>query len=72
VNYDGVIDGADYGVLDNTIQLQGAPIPGVNGASGALAGVTAVPEPSVCGFAAVAAVGLIVRRRRRRRDLSLA
>ena len=66
VNYDGVIDGADYGVLDNTIQLQGPPLPGVNGASGGLsAGVTAVPEPSACGFAVLGAAALIGRRRRR-------
>jgi len=26
VNYDGVIDGADYGTLDNSIQLQGPPL----------------------------------------------
>ena len=64
VNYDGVIDGADYGVLDNTIQLQGAPIPGVNGAA-ALDAVSAVPEPSACGFALLGAAALVTRRRRR-------
>jgi autotransporter-associated beta strand protein len=72
LNYDGVIDAADYGIIDNTIQLQGAPFPGVNdgafasGASSAgLAGVTAVPEPTACGLALVAAAGLLGRRRRR-------
>jgi autotransporter-associated beta strand protein len=70
-NYDGVIDGADYGVIDNTIQLQGAPFPGVvfgaaaSASSGdGLAGVTAVPEPSACGFAILGAAALVGRRRR--------
>jgi hypothetical protein len=71
-NYDGVIDGADYGVIDNTVQLQGAPFPGVtfgpgaaSESSGGLSGVTAVPEPSACGFAILAATNLLRRRRRR-------
>ena len=70
VNYDGVIDGADYGVLDNSIQLQGDPFPGVFSASGSgaasLAGVTAVPEPSACGFAILAGAAMLGRRRRPR------
>jgi hypothetical protein len=71
-NYDGVIDGADYGVIDNTIQLQGAPFPGVTfgaasaSSAGGLSGVTAVPEPSACGFAIFGAAALLGRRRRRR------
>jgi len=63
-----VIDGADYGVLDNTIQLQGAPLPGVTGAfegAGAAASVSAVPEPSACGFALLGAAAALKRRRRR-------
>jgi hypothetical protein len=71
-NYDGVIDGADYGVIDNTIQLQGAPFPGVvfgaasvSSSGGGLSGVTAVPEPSGCGFAILAGAALLGRRRRR-------
>jgi len=72
VNYDGVIDGADYGVLDNTIQLQGDPFPGAfsaapAAASGGLSGVTAVPEPTACGFALFGAAALLGRRRRRHR-----
>jgi len=67
-NYDGVIDGADYGVIDNTIQLQGQPFQGVVfGASAATmdGGVTAVPEPAAIGGLAVAfGVSLLTRRRR--------
>jgi hypothetical protein len=25
-NFDGVIDGADYGLIDNAMQLQGGPL----------------------------------------------
>jgi uncharacterized protein (TIGR03382 family) len=62
-NYDGVIDGGDYGIIDNNIQAQGAPFP-VSGAL-ELAGVSAIPEPSACGFALLAA-GALLRRRKRR------
>jgi hypothetical protein len=61
-NYDGVIDGGDYGIIDNNIQAQGAPFP-VSGSVG-LSAVTAIPEPSTCGFAIVTAAGLLMRRRR--------
>ena len=62
-NYDGFIDAGDYGLLDYTIEKQGAQIP-TSGSDAGAAGVTAVPEPGACGFAAVAA-GLLLRRRRR-------
>src|SRR4030095_12926834 len=64
-NYDGVIDGGDYGIIDNNIQAQGAPFP-VSGSIG-LSGVTAVPEPSACGFAILAAARAAFGRRRGRR-----
>ena len=68
LNYDGVIDAVDYGIIDNGIQLQGPPIP-VNGETRArrrrLSGVTAVPEPTACGFAILAAAAMSTRRRRR-------
>jgi hypothetical protein len=72
-NYDGVIDGGDYGVIDNNIQAQGAGFPtsgsvALSPASTGLSGVTAVPEPSACGFAIFAAAGLLGRRGRRRRS----
>jgi hypothetical protein len=63
-NYDGVIDGGDYGIIDNNIQAQGAPFPTSSGSVG-LASVSAVPEPTACGFAIVAGAGLLARRRRR-------
>ena len=63
-NYDGVIDGGDYGVIDNNIQAQG-PGFATSGAASALSGVTAVPEPSACGFAILTAATLLSRRRRR-------
>jgi MYXO-CTERM domain-containing protein len=59
-----VIDGGDYGIIDNNITAQGAPFP-VSG-SVSLSGVTAVPEPTACGFAIVIGAGLFGRRRRRR------
>jgi hypothetical protein len=69
-NYDGIIDAGDYGIIDNTFQLQGAPIPmagGVAGASGAgLSGVTAVPEPASLSVMGIAAASLLAGRRRRR------
>jgi autotransporter-associated beta strand protein len=72
-NYDGIIDAGDYGIIDNTIQLQGDPIPGVvfgasalaSASGGGLSGVTAVPEPSACGFALLGAAAVVGRRRRR-------
>jgi hypothetical protein len=65
LNYDGVIDAGDYGIIDNTIQLQGAPLPGFDAAASPAA-LTAVPEPSACGFALLAAAAGCVPRRHRR------
>jgi hypothetical protein len=65
LNYDGVIDAVDYGIIDNTSQLQGAPIPISAFASSGLSSVTAVPEPSACGFAILSAATLLGRRRGR-------
>jgi hypothetical protein len=62
-----VIDAGDYGIIDNTIQLQGAPIP-MSGAvaDASLAGVTAVPEPaSMLVLTAAGALCSLGRRRRR-------
>jgi hypothetical protein len=78
INYDGVIDGADYGVIDNSVQLQGAPFPAgtypgaAAGASSAatITGITVVPEPGALGvpaMAAMAAVAATMMRRGHRR-----
>jgi hypothetical protein len=64
-NYDGFIDAGDYGVIDNNVQAQGAPLT-IVGSSTTLSSVTAVPEPSACGYAILAAA-LASRRRRRSR-----
>jgi hypothetical protein len=65
-NYDGVIDGGDYGIIDNNVQAQGSAFP--TSASFELSAVSAVPEPSACGFAIVtSASGMLLRRNRRRR-----
>jgi hypothetical protein len=70
-NYDGVIDGGDYGIIDNNIQSQGAPFP--TSGSLALDGVTAIPEPSVFGFASliIAAAAISSRRRCCRRRVGV-
>ena len=65
-------DGADYGIIDNTVQLQGAPFPGVMfsaalpSASAGLSDAGTVPEPTASGFAILSAAALLARRRRRR------
>jgi hypothetical protein len=68
INYDGVIDAADYGIIDNTIQLQGAPFP--MGAALASSSINAVPEPAACGVAILAACSLPRRARRHPQAMS--
>ncbi len=60
-NYDGVINGDDYFVIDSNFAAQGAAFPT---SGGALAGVTAVPEPASMSVLAIAASALLARRRR--------
>ena len=62
-NLDGVIDGGDYGIIDNNIQAQGAPFP--TGAPAGLGSVTAVPEPTAACGVALLTTALVARRRRR-------
>ena len=64
LNYDGVIDAVDYGIIDNIDPASGRAVP-VNGCKcERFSGVTAVPEPSACGFAMLAAAAALCRRRR--------
>jgi hypothetical protein len=65
-NYDGVIDAGDYGIIDNTIQLQGPPIP-TGGPAVGIGTTTAVPEPAIAAWLALAPAALLPRRCRRRR-----
>jgi hypothetical protein len=70
-NYDGVIDGGDYGVIDNNIQAQGAAFPTAGASASELtASVSPVPEPSASGFAILTAAATSLRRHRRRRNSS--
>ena len=74
LNFDGLVDGGDYGVIDNTFSLQGAPIPtgadivaagGSAAAAASMSGVTAVPEPASLSMLGIAAAAMLGRRRRR-------
>ena len=64
-NLDGVIDGGDYGIIDNNIQAQGAPFP--TSALVDLPAVTAIPEPTACGFAVLIVAAALPRRGRSQR-----
>jgi hypothetical protein len=68
-NYDGVINGSDYTLIDNAFNTQGAQLDGqiAGGAAVATAQIgatTAVPDPATVG---IFAVGCLVPGRRRRR-----
>jgi len=64
-NYDGKVNVDDYGIIDFNVGIQGAPFP-TGAASGALNGVSAVPEPaSLLGIIAACGVANLKRRRRR-------
>ena len=68
-NYDGTIDGSDYALMDNAFNQQtggfAAPASAVASPAALVAGGAAVPEPTTLGLAAVAAAGLLSRRRHR-------
>jgi hypothetical protein len=59
-NYDGVLSGDDYTVIDFNVVAQGTPFP----TSPVFAGVTTVPEPRG-GVAVVGALVALFKRRQR-------
>jgi hypothetical protein len=71
-NYDGVIDGSDYTLIDNAFNTQGSQI---NGTSASLVAKTteqiavtaSVPEPTISGLLTLSLIGTL-RRRVARRD----
>ena len=69
-NYDGVINGSDYTLIDNAFNSQGAQIaaeiatPTAQIAGGAVS--SSVPEPTTLGLLGIGALGLLGRRNRRR------
>ena len=62
-NYDGVISGDDYSVIDFNMVAHGAPRP-AGGAASTVSG-TGVPEAAGCAVALSLAGYPLVRRRRR-------
>jgi hypothetical protein len=67
-NYDGKINVDDYGIIDFNVGIQGAAFPTAGGASSALSGVSAVPEPASMGILAAAGGAMTMVRRRRRQS----
>jgi hypothetical protein len=72
-NYDGVVDGSDYTLIDNAFNTQGSSLATEIASPSAVAtsqiagatGTSAVPEPTTLGLIGIAAAGLLGRRGRK-------
>jgi hypothetical protein len=67
-NYDGVVNGSDYTLIDNAFNMQGAQLSTeIASPTALIAGgaVSAVPEPASLGLLGISALGLLARRRGR-------
>jgi hypothetical protein len=67
-NYDGVIDGSDYTLIDNAFNTQGAQLSiEIASATAQIAGsaATGVPEPATLGLIGIASLGMLSQRRQR-------
>ena len=70
-NYDGVINGSDYTLIDNAFNTQGASLaavvanPTASIAAQIAGSSSAVPEPTALGLLGVGVGSLLGRRRRR-------
>ena len=61
-NYDGVVDGSDYALIDNAFNRQTTAFPSV---AIAAARVASVPEPATVALVVAGVAGAVGRRRRR-------
>ena len=59
-----MIDGGDYGIIDNNIQAQGAPFPTSTSSGAVTAAVTIVPEPTAAIVMLLATLATLAGRRR--------
>jgi len=68
-NYDGVVNGSDYTLIDNAFNSQGTQIAAeIATPTAQIAGsgaTSAVPEPTTLGLLGIGAISLLGRRRRR-------
>ena len=64
-NYDGVINGSDYTLIDNAFNTQGAQLAAqIASPTAEIAAISAVPEPTTLGLLGMSAIAVLGRRRR--------